>query len=157
MTLHPSFGSAEVAEAVARRRRRHTVPELAFEEHATQRFVAERLASFGLAVSPSLAGTEGVGTLKRRASLRSVALRADMDAMPIAEATGAAYASIRPGRMRACSHDGHMAMLLAAGDPAVEGMVHLYSSRRRRTRAAHRRPDRPKRMVRRNPLLQPDV
>lgn len=104
----------EIDEAIAWRHELHRVPELGFQEHRTSAFVAQKLAAFGLQVSTGLAGTGVVGTLKRGTSRRVVGLRADMDALPIMEATGAAYASAHPGVMHACGHDGHMAMLLAA-------------------------------------------
>ncbi len=104
----------ETSEAVAWRHALHEMPEIAFNEHRTSRFVAGRLATFGLEVSRGLAGTGVVGTLRRGTSRRAIGLRSDMDALPITEATGVSYASRFPGLMHACGHDGHMAMLLAA-------------------------------------------
>ena len=103
-----------VQEFTAVRRDLHRHPELAFEEHRTSALVAERLAAWGYEVSTGLGGTGVVGQLKRGASSRTLGLRADMDALPIAEATGAAWASCTHGVMHACGHDGHTAMLLAA-------------------------------------------
>ncbi|MCZ7660331.1 MAG: M20 family metallopeptidase [Xanthobacteraceae bacterium] len=98
---------------VAWRRHLHTQPELAFEEKETAAFVAGRLREFGLEVHQGIAGTGVVGVL-RRGNGPMVGLRSDIDALPITEATGVPYASKTPGRMHACGHDGHMAMLLGA-------------------------------------------
>ena len=96
------------------RRDIHQHPELAFNERRTAALVAAQLGAWGYAVSTGLGGTGVVGQLKRGTSGRSIGLRADMDALPIAEATGAAWASCHHGVMHACGHDGHTAMLLAA-------------------------------------------
>ena len=109
----PSIPDDEIKEAIDWRHALHRMPELAFEEHLTSAFVAERLSSFGLEVSTGLGGTGVVGTLRRGTSQRAIGLRADMDALPITEATGLAYTSTHPGKMHACGHDGHTAMLLA--------------------------------------------
>ncbi|MCJ2011429.1 M20 aminoacylase family protein [Methylobacterium sp. J-076] len=107
------IGSDTVERMVALRRDLHAHPELAFEETRTADLVARELAACGLAVRTGLGGTGLVGTLSRGDG-PSVGLRADMDALPIQEATGLAYASSRPGVMHACGHDGHVAMLLGA-------------------------------------------
>jgi hippurate hydrolase len=99
---------------IALRRDIHQHPELAFEEHRTSALVADKLRSWGYAVTTGLGGTGVVGQLVRGEGTARVGLRADMDALPITEATGAAWASQRPGLMHACGHDGHTAMLLAA-------------------------------------------
>ena len=93
----------------------HAHPETAFEEHRTAATVATLLESFGLEVHRGLAGT-GVVAVLRAGDGPAVALRADMDALPLAERTGLPYASTQPGRMHACGHDGHMAMLLGAAN-----------------------------------------
>jgi len=103
-----------VQEFTAVRRDLHRHPELAFEEHRTSALVAERLAAWGYEVSTGLGGTGVVGRLRRGHSARTLGLRADMDALPVHEATGAAWSSGTPGVMHACGHDGHTAMLLAA-------------------------------------------
>jgi hippurate hydrolase len=126
----PLLSSTEIEEAVAWRHALHAAPELAFEEHATSAFVAERLAAFGLEVRTGLGGTGVVGTLKRGTSSRAVALRADMDALPIQEATELPWASKTPGKMHACGHDGHTATLLAAArrlarSETLDGTVHF--------------------------------
>lgn len=112
--MNPRLTNEEIADAVAWRRALHRIPELAYDEHQTSAFVAEKLKSFGLEVETGLGGTGVVATLKRGTSDRVIGLRADMDALAITEATGLDYASEHPGRMHACGHDGHMAMLLAA-------------------------------------------
>jgi hippurate hydrolase len=101
-------------EMVAIRHQIHANPELAYEEHATSDLVAERLARWGYEVHRGLGGTGVVGTLRAGTSERHVGLRADMDALPIAETSGKAWASKVFGKMHACGHDGHTAMLLAA-------------------------------------------
>ena len=96
------------------RRDVHAHPELGFEEHRTADLVADKLESFGLEVYRGIGRTGVVGALRVGNSPRSVGLRADMDALPIQEATGLSYASRHDGRMHACGHDGHTAMLLGA-------------------------------------------
>jgi hippurate hydrolase len=103
-----------VGEFIQLRRDIHRHPELAFEEHRTSDLVAAKLQSWGYAVQRGLGGTGVVGTLKRGHSKHKLGLRADMDALPIQEATGAEWTSIHNGLMHACGHDGHTAMLLAA-------------------------------------------
>ena len=92
----------------------HRHPELAFDEHRTSALVADKLQSWGYAVERGLGGTGVVGQLVRGDGQRRLGLRADMDALPIDEATGLDYASCHTGVMHACGHDGHTAMLLAA-------------------------------------------
>lgn len=104
---------AILPDLVAWRRDLHAHPELAFHEHRTSAFVAEKLREFGLEVHTGLAGTGVVGVLRCGDGPR-IGLRCDMDALPIEEATGAAYASRNPGVMHACGHDGHTTMLLGA-------------------------------------------
>nr|WP_315259732.1 M20 aminoacylase family protein [uncultured Limnohabitans sp.] len=102
-----------VGEFIQLRRDIHRHPELAFEEHRTSDLVAAKLEGWGYAVHRGLGGTGVVGTLTRGQG-RRLGLRADMDALPIQEATGAEWSSVKPGVMHACGHDGHTAMLLAA-------------------------------------------
>lgn len=106
-------------EMAAWRRDLHRHPELGYRETRTAAFVAEALRGFGLdAVETGIGGTGVVGVLHgaggRGDEARTILLRADMDALPIDEATGAAHASTNPGVMHACGHDGHTAMLLGA-------------------------------------------
>lgn len=121
---------AQVGEFVTLRRDIHREPELAFEEHRTAALVADKLEAWGYEVERGVGGTGVVGRLVRGTSGRRLGLRADMDALPIEEATGAAWSSRRPGLMHACGHDGHTAMLLAAARRLAEagrfdGMLHL--------------------------------
>ncbi len=101
-------------ELQAWRRDFHTHPEFGFEEHRTARLVAERLRGFGLEVVEGVGGTGVVATLRRGPGNRSIALRADMDALRIPEQNDLAYRSVNPGVMHACGHDGHTTMLLGA-------------------------------------------
>ncbi len=101
-------------EMIAVRRQIHEQPELAYEEHATADLVAERLQRWGYEVHRGLGGTGVVGTLRAGTSSRHVGLRADMDALPIAETSGRPWSSKVFGKMHACGHDGHTAMLLSA-------------------------------------------
>ncbi|PUE37945.1 M20 aminoacylase family protein [Limnohabitans sp. Hippo4] len=122
--------TARVGEFIQLRRDIHRHPELAFEEHRTAELVASKLESWGYQVHRGLGGTGVVGTLKRGTSTRSLGLRADMDALPIQEASGAEWSSTKPGLMHACGHDGHTAMLLAAAhelalNSAFDGVLHL--------------------------------
>ncbi|MDR1647964.1 MAG: amidohydrolase [Zoogloeaceae bacterium] len=103
-----------LAELVALRRDLHAHPELAFQETRTAEIVARELARHGLAVQTGYAQTGVIGVLKAGTSTRRIALRADMDALPLAEGNTFAHASTHPGRMHACGHDGHTAMLLGA-------------------------------------------
>jgi len=105
-----------VSAMQAWRRAIHRHPELGFEERATARLVADRLREWGWQVVGGIAVTGVVGTLRWGAAERAprVGLRADMDALPIEERTGLPWASRVPGRMHACGHDGHTAMLLGA-------------------------------------------
>ncbi len=117
-------------EMVAIRHHIHAHPELAFEEHATGDLVAARLAEWGYEVHRGLGGTGVVGTLRRGSGPKRVGLRADMDALPIQESTGLPYASRHAGKMHACGHDGHTAVLLAAArhlaqDGHFDGTLHL--------------------------------
>ncbi len=101
-------------EFIGIRRDIHRHPELAFGEHRTAALVAEKLKAWGYEVEEGLGGTGVVGRLVRGDGKRRLGIRADMDALPIDEATGLPYASCNHGVMHACGHDGHTAMLLAA-------------------------------------------
>ncbi len=101
-------------EMVAIRRQIHANPELAYEENATSDLVAERLRRWGYEVHRGLGGTGVVGTLRVGTSSRHIGLRADMDALPIVETGNRPWSSKVLGKMHACGHDGHTAMLLAA-------------------------------------------
>ena len=99
-------------EVVRLRRAIHRNPELAYEEQETARLVRDVLAPLGLAVQSGVAGTGVVATLAGARPGPVVMLRADMDALPIAEQTGLAFASQNPGKMHACGHDMHTSSLL---------------------------------------------
>ena len=110
-------------EITAWRRDFHENPELQYEVHRTAGKVAELLRSFGVdEVTEGVGRTGVVGIIKGRSDSkgRVIGLRADMDALPIREKTGAAYASKTPGVMHACGHDGHTAMLLGAAKYLAE-------------------------------------
>lgn len=106
-------------DLVAWRRDLHAHPEIAFQEHRTSAFIADKLRGFGLEAHTGLAGTGVVGVL-RSGDGPMIGLRSDIDALPIEEATGLPYASVHPGRMHACGHDGHTAMLLGAARVLAE-------------------------------------
>ncbi|WP_282602860.1 M20 aminoacylase family protein [Paracoccus sp. PARArs4] len=115
------FDHDHIAEAVAWRHDLHRHPELGFQEHRTSGLIAGLLEGWGWRVHHGLAGTGVVAQLGQGG--RSVGLRADIDALPIEEATGLPHASVHAGRMHACGHDGHTAMLLlAARQMAAEGI-----------------------------------
>lgn len=100
-------------EVIQLRRHFHANPEVGYEEHATASFVAEKLHEYGLVVQQGIGGTGVVGVLSGIQPGPCVALRADMDALEVQEATGLPFASTN-GKMHACGHDGHTAMLLGA-------------------------------------------
>lgn len=106
--LHPDL--------VAWRRHLHMHPELGYQEAATAAFVRERLTALGLEASAPMAGGTGLTcTIRGLADGPTVALRADMDALPIQEDSGAPYASTTPGVAHLCGHDAHTTMLIGAG------------------------------------------
>lgn len=118
------------AEIQQIRRDIHAHPELRFEEARTSEVVAAKLAEWGLDVTRGLGGTGVVGTLCKGISKRAVGLRADMDALPIQERNEFAHRSTNAGKMHACGHDGHVAMLLGAAKYLAEaksfdGTVHF--------------------------------
>jgi hippurate hydrolase len=96
------------------RRHLHAHPELSLQEKATAAFVQEKLAELGIPFEANIGGHGIVATLTRGHARSRVGLRADMDALPITEDTGLAYASKTPGVMHACGHDGHTTSLLGA-------------------------------------------
>ncbi|KJC57461.1 amidohydrolase [Bradyrhizobium sp. LTSPM299] len=106
---------AHEAEMIDIRHQIHRNPEVGFEETRTAALVAEKLRAFGIDVTEGIAKTGVVGTLKGRLpGQRAVGLRADLDALHIQEVPGRDYGSTVPGKMHACGHDGHTAMLLGA-------------------------------------------
>ena len=108
------------------RRTIHTNPELGFEEVETSRLVAGWLEKFGLQVQRGLAKTGVVGLLQGEKGGKTVAIRADMDALPLEEANQVPYRSKVKGKMHACGHDGHVTILL--------GVARLFSSIRERVK-----------------------
>lgn len=122
--------AAHIDEFKALRRDLHAHPELSFQEHRTAGIVAARLVAWGYEVTTGIAGTGVVGTLRRGEGGKRLGIRADMDALPIVEATGLPYASVTPGVMHACGHDGHTTVLLAAArflaeEGRFDGTLHL--------------------------------
>jgi amidohydrolase len=117
-------------EMSAWRRDLHSHPETAFEEHRTSALIAAKLQEFGIEVHRGLAGTGLVGTLRAGSGARAIGLRADMDALRIHEKNRFDYVSKIDGKMHACGHDGHIAMLLGAAKYLAEvrdfdGIVHF--------------------------------
>ncbi|MEM1352814.1 MAG: M20 aminoacylase family protein [Pseudomonadota bacterium] len=103
------------------RRHLHTIPELGLECHKTAAFVAERLREFGVdELHEGIAKTGIVAVINGQGEGPTIGLRADMDGLPITEETGVDYASTHEGRMHACGHDGHTAMLLGAAKYLAE-------------------------------------
>jgi amidohydrolase len=105
---------AGVAGIQTLRRDIHAHPELGFQEERTSDLIAETLSGWGIPVHRGLGRTGVVGIVKNGSSSRAVGLRADIDALPVTEHNTFTHASVHRGRMHACGHDGHTAMLLAA-------------------------------------------
>lgn len=118
------------AEMIAIRRDFHQHPELGFEEFRTSDRIAQLLTGWGYEVHRGLGGTGVVGTLKVGSGGKRLGIRADMDALPMQEQTGLPWASVNEGKMHACGHDGHCAILLSAARYLAEhrpfsGTLHL--------------------------------
>lgn len=111
------------ADLIETRHHLHANPELSFEEAETARYVAEKLEGWGYEVTRNVGGHGVVARLTVGESKKGIAIRADMDALPIIEETGEPYASTVPGKMHACGHDGHTTVLLGAAQ-------HLAKTRR---------------------------
>ncbi len=112
------------------RQRLHQHPELSNEEADTAALVASKLRALGFDVTTGIGGHGVIGTMTRGQGSRSIGIRADMDALPITEQTGVSFTSQHPGKMHACGHDGHTAMLLGAAEQLsraqnFSGTVHL--------------------------------
>ncbi|MBX3637911.1 MAG: amidohydrolase, partial [Rubrivivax sp.] len=105
---------ADAAEITRLRRDIHAHPELAFQEERTADVIAKALTDWGIPIHRGLGKTGVVGIVKNGSSSRAVGLRADIDALPMTEHNVFPHASRHPGKMHACGHDGHTAMLLAA-------------------------------------------
>jgi amidohydrolase len=114
--LERAQGIAE--QIVAWRRHVHQHPELSYQEYETARFVARTLAGMGVPARTKVAKTGVVAEIGSGAPM--IALRADMDALPVEEATGQPFASVNPGVMHACGHDAHVACLLGAAKLLAE-------------------------------------
>ncbi len=108
----PSIWTDIATDATAFRRRLHQAPELTWQEHATANTIRRELDGLGIAWRVC-AGTGTIGKLAPEASGRHIALRADIDALPIDEISGKDWSSATPGIMHACGHDGHTATLMA--------------------------------------------
>lgn len=106
--------AAELPDLIAIRHDLHAHPELGYEEHRTSGVVQRELKNAGVAFKANLAGGTGVMGHIPGSSEKAIGLRADMDALPIQEQTGLPYASTIPGKMHACGHDGHTAILIGA-------------------------------------------
>ena len=122
--------NALAAEMRAIRQDIHRHPELAYEEKRTAAIVAARLREWGIPAHENIGGTGVVGVLQAGNSTRAIGLRADMDALPIHEATGLPYESVHKGVAHSCGHDGHTTMLLCAARYLAEtrrfdGRIHL--------------------------------
>ena len=120
----------DAAALAALRRDIHAHPELGYQEERTAALIADTLGRWGVAVHRGLGGTGVVGSVRNGTAARAVGLRADMDALPVTERNTFAHASVHAGRMHACGHDGHTAMLLAAARYLAahrnfDGTVHL--------------------------------
>jgi amidohydrolase len=103
------------------RRHLHANPELKFDCHQTAAFITARLTEFGVdEIHQGIAESGIVAIINGTGDGPTIGLRADMDALPIPEATGAEYASLNPGKMHACGHDGHVTMLLGAAKYLAE-------------------------------------
>ncbi|MFK7868036.1 MAG: M20 aminoacylase family protein [Roseobacter sp.] len=108
-------------DMTAWRRHLHTIPELGLECHETAAFVAARLREFGVdEIHEGIAKTGIVAIIEGQGDGPTIGLRADMDALPMTEETGLDYASTYAGKMHACGHDGHTAMLLGAAKYLAE-------------------------------------
>lgn len=120
MPIKNSFAERH-AQITGWRRYLHTIPELQFDLPKTSAFVEAKLREFGISdITTGMAQTGIVAVIEGRGPGRTIGLRADMDALPITEATGLDYKSSHPGKMHACGHDGHTAMLLGAAQYLAE-------------------------------------
>ena len=113
MTIHLRSEIETIRDIIISTRRDiHKHPELAFDEHRTAKLVTNQLASMNIDIQTGIGKTGVVGRLKGNGNGKTIALRADMDALPIQETSNISYKSINDGIMHACGHDGHTAMLL---------------------------------------------
>ncbi|MCL1886710.1 MAG: M20 family metallopeptidase [Betaproteobacteria bacterium] len=122
MTQLIHFTPEFLAEIQHIRRHIHAHPEIAYEEHGTSELIAKKLEENGIPALRNIGGTGVVGKIQNGASKRAIGLRADIDALPMQELNQFGHASRHPGKMHACGHDGHAAMLLGAA-------IHLAKTR----------------------------
>ena len=128
---HPVDMAQLAAEMTQWRRTLHTHPELGFQEYKTAAFVAEKLRAWGIETHTGIGGTGVVGVIQgNQGAGGCLGLRADMDALPMQEDTGADYQSATPGVFHGCGHDGHTTVLLGTAyalsrNPAFQGTVNL--------------------------------
>jgi len=115
MNIHPKI-SALKNTIIKTRRDIHQHPELSFKEFRTSKLIADKLEHYGIQVERNIGKTGVVGTLSGNKKGKTIALRADMDALPIQETGDVSYKSINDGVMHACGHDAHVAMLLGAAE-----------------------------------------
>jgi amidohydrolase len=120
MTTLLELPQSLIDEVVATRRDLHRHPELGFEETRTAGIVAARLRELGYEVTEGIGITGVVGVLHGTRPGKTIMLRADMDALPLPEETSHAFASVEAGKMHACGHDGHVAILLGAARAIAE-------------------------------------
>ncbi|MGZ6146750.1 MAG: M20 metallopeptidase family protein, partial [Vulcanimicrobiaceae bacterium] len=125
MTAVSTVPQKIVNDVIAIRRDLHMHPELGFEEERTARIVASRLHSLGFEVHAGIATTGVVGVMRGSKPGKTIMLRADMDALPILEENTHPYRSTIAGKMHACGHDGHVAILLGAAQLIADGKEEL--------------------------------
>lgn len=125
MTSTISLPGTLLEDVVALRRDIHMHPELGFEEHRTAGIAADRLHKLGFEVHTGIAGTGVIGVMRGSRPGRTIMLRADMDALPLLEENAHAYRSTVDGKMHACGHDGHVAILLGAAELIANGKDRL--------------------------------
>ncbi len=124
----PEPSQDAIDEVIDNRRHLHRNPEVSFDEHQTSRFIEDRLRGLGLDVRECPTQTGAVALLETGRPGRMVMLRADIDALPIREESGVDFASGREGRMHACGHDAHTAILLGAARTLAERAEDLAGS-----------------------------
>src|SRR5262249_50972430 len=144
-------------QLIADRRHFHRHPELGFQEHQTAAYVADRLRALGIEPQTGVAGTGVVGLIAGAQPGRCVLLRADMDALPLTEETGAEFSSEHPGVHHACGHDGHTAMLLAAAAILMQQRDDLHGTVKLVFQPAEERPGGAKPMIEAGVMEDPHV
>ena len=125
--IHPDIN--ELKEFIIETRRKiHKNPELSFKEFDTSKLIIKNLNDWGIDVQKNIAQTGVVGTIKGAKDGKTIALRADMDALPIQETSNIPYKSENDGVMHACGHDGHIAMLLGAAKALSNKKTELHGT-----------------------------